>query len=220
MIGDVLEEYGRDLLGLDLANDLGQVLGRSPLSVLTPSGAMNSIPYVAPKYPNASWVVMIWRCAGGSLAIVALTSVSTMAISARNLAAFVRITAGRVGRNQTVADVLDADPAIGETLPGMGIGDLGIGDLMGRAVFLLLHLARLDGFSGRYHPAVESGRFLKPLHPALQPEAIDDQDGGNGQSAGVAGRGFIDLGVAVGARVRPSPVTIRPAAEDDPTHNF
>ena len=71
-------------------------------------------------------MVTILRRSRASLAIASFTSRIHLAISSRIFRGIrlVRCLAVRIGGDQTVANIVHVDLAVGEALPGMRIGDL------------------------------------------------------------------------------------------------
>ena len=59
-------------------------------------------------------------------------------------------------------------------------------------------LERLVKASGTKAPIVVATKGIKPLEPALEAQPIDEHELGIGNLLGVAGRGRIDMGIAVG----------------------
>ena len=154
MIGDVLQEHRRHLLGLDLADDLGDVAGRS-LAVGAHALGRDEIHAVggaeiAEGVVGGDDLAARWRQLGDAVADQ-LFDVVDLGQIAPGIGC-IEFFAGRVGGDQAVADVLHVDAAVGETLPGMGIGDL-----MRRAVLFLLHLAGFYPGGRRHYLALEAG---------------------------------------------------------------
>ena len=77
-----------------------------------------------------------------------------------------------------------------------------IGDRLRRAALLLDHGARLHPLRGDYDLAFEARRFLQPLHPSFEAEAVDEQNLRGGKVPGVCRRRLVDMGVAVGPHQR------------------
>ena len=60
-------------------------------------------------------------------------------------------------------------------------------------------LERLVKASGTKAPIVVATKGIKPLEPALEAQPIDEHELGIGNPLGIAGRGRVDVGIAVGA---------------------
>ena len=141
------------------------------------------------------------------------TAVSSVAMASRYVGGvgLVDGLAVRIGGDQPVADIGDIELAVGEILPGMRVGDR----LRAAPPSSSTMVRGLTPVRGDHGLALEARGFLQPLHPALEAEAVDEEQLRRGQRLGV-GRGRAEhMGVAVGPDQRDDLDTV---AADLPHH--
>jgi hypothetical protein len=199
-VGHVLQKDRRDLLLLDLRDDGGHVPGRclrfrrhalrrgerDAIGVLEISERV-----VAGDDPAA-----VGGNPGDHVPHLALERIELGEIGGGVRG--VGVLAGGIGGDQRVANIGNIDLGVGHRLPGVRIrrSMVVIMTAVARA------LARLDAFGRDDDRRLGAGRFHQPLEPALETEAVHEHQFGVGSALGVARRGRVDMGIAVGTDQR------------------
>ena len=104
------------------------------------------------------------------------------------------VLAGRVGGDQRIANIGDIDLRVGDRLPGVRIRP----PVVVIMAMVAGALARLDAFGGDHDRRFGAGGLDQPLEPTFEAEPVHEDELGIGSLLGVARRGRIDVGIAVG----------------------
>jgi hypothetical protein len=111
------------------------------------------------------------------------------------------------GGGQRVANIGDIDFRVGDRLPGVRVRP----SVVVIVVVAAGTLERLDALGRDYDRRLGAGCLDQPLEPAFEAQSVDEDELGVGNLLGVAGRGRIDMGIAVGTDQGPD---LDPVAAD------
>ena len=210
-IGDVLDEDRADLLAPDLADQPGDVGGRG-LAVGVPALRGQELEAVggseiAEGVMRADHPALLRR-QRGEVGANAPVQRRQFGIVGRGAAAQ-QLGLGRPRRHQRIADARHIVAGVGDVLPGMRIGRTAaaLGRTLSMAVAMCVTSMVMSGLdrrgagleavaAGQHRPAV-AGRADQPGHPALEAQAVDDDQIGLGQTAHIRRRGLEDMRVGI-----------------------